>query len=245
MKKVWFLMLSLFLTFILSGCVYMPWLVEEEATIQTNLMDARSVGREATIGLQVRLSSRPIISSGEANSYGSGVIFFKGETHYYVLTNYHVIDDQGYDYVNYTIHTKTGEEANATLLYSDEAYDLAMLRFAIDAIELVPINIDAKLNHTLKRNQMVLSIGYPSEVPGVVTYGEYLGMSRTDKVDFPVISHSALIFPGNSGGPLLDLDGHLIGINTWSSIQSEERFLAIPLDIIHDFIAASGRFTRD
>lgn len=245
MKKVILILIGLVLTFVLSGCDFMPWQLEDEATMQTNLMDARSTGREGTVGIQVRLSNDSITPSGEVNSYGSAVVFFKGETYYYILTNFHVIDRQDYDHAKYTIHTKTGEETNAELVYSDKAYDLAMLRFEINDLALGPINIDARLNRSLSRGEMLLAIGYPSEVPGVVTYGEYIGMSRTDKVAFDVLTHSALIFPGNSGGPLIDLNGNLVGVNTWTSTEYEERYLAIPLKNIHDFIDDSGRFTRD
>ncbi len=240
MKKVGLLFMFVLTLFTLSACA-MPWQVEE-VDMQTKLMDARKTGRDASIGIKVRLSNRTIISSGEANSYGSGVVFFVSDEYYYALTNDHVVDDKGYRYKHYMIHTKEGNEIEAEVLHMDPHYDLALLRFEIGDIKLTPINIDARLNEALFRGEMLLAIGYPSEVPGVVTYGEYLGMSLTDKVDFRVISHSALIFPGNSGGALIDLEGNLVGINTWSSARTEERYMAIPLTEIHNFIEESGYF---
>jgi S1-C subfamily serine protease len=54
-----------------------------------------------------------------------------------------------------------------------------------------------------------------------------------------VIYHSALIYSGNSGGALVDQNGLLVGMNTWSAFDSDVENYAIPLTIIHAFLEAN------
>ena len=100
-------------------------------------------------------------------------------------------------------------------------------------------------NPEMENAEMVLAVGNPSAVNSIVTFGQYLGMVETDDVDFDVIYHSALIYPGNSGGALTDVEGRLIGINTWGVEGEAERSLAVPLEEILAFLSENGFHEED
>ncbi|GEM_PF-759538 len=236
-KKFLIMTLLLLSLFTLGGCTIIDYLTEPDE-IQLRLMDARAVGREATLGIKVEKSDRTFANTSESTAFGSGFVFSQSDTDYYILTNHHVIDPEDFSEVIYTVFNLETEDVAATLLYINPDKDLALLSVSKDDITLGILDIDQRKDTRFTSRELLLSVGYPSDIRGLVTYGEYLGMGTTDKVDFEVIAHSALIYPGNSGGPLLDLDGNVVGINTWSSSNNQERFMAIPLGVIHDFIAA-------
>ena len=95
-----------------------------------------------------------------------------------------------------------------------------------------------RLEDNVVENEFVLAVGNPSGVKNIVTYGEITGYATIGNVDYEVIFHDALINPGNSGGALCDLDGNLLGINTWGTEDKDDENFAIPLSVINDFIAA-------
>ncbi len=234
-----FVMVSLLLVAVitLTGCQIIDNARETE-TVQSKLISTKTAGRTGTIGIESVFSNRVLTRVPEATAFGSGVVFLESDTHFYAITNHHVIDYKDYAFYEYTVYTLEHDEVPAELIHYDAAKDLAIMAFEkpIDGVKILPFGT---VNETvLTRNQMLISVGYPSELNAVVTYGEYLGLGRTDKVDFDVITHSALIYPGNSGGPLLNLYGEVIGINTWSSVNDRDRFMAIGLAEIYQFLEA-------
>ena len=239
MKKLIMFVMLLFAVLTLSGCEYLfPHVTPNE--LQTKLMSSREVIRASNVGILVESTSNGLMNRHcNFTSKGSGVVYKEDAEYFYVLTNYHVIEDQGCPNVTYAIYllnfTDEEDAIEAEIVAFDEDYDLAVLRFLKDDFDIRLIDIQARFNTTLRRGEMVLSVGNPSGVDAIVTYGEYLRMTNIDMVDFPVIYHSAMIYSGNSGGALTDIDGNLIGINTWGNPDNTEG-LAIPLTKIHEFL---------
>ncbi|MFV8820140.1 S1C family serine protease [Haliea sp. E17] len=139
-------------------------------------------------------------------SLGSGVIMSK-EGH--ILTNLHVI--AGADAIQVLLHD--GRTANAVVIGSDSATDLAVLK--IDLPDLIP----AKLadSDKLRVGDVVLAIGNPLGFGHSVTQGIVSGLGRwglqlNTYEDY--IQTDAMIHQGNSGGALVDAEGRLVGINT-------------------------------
>lgn len=241
MKKL-FLVFTLSLTFILSGCFVLRDAEEvSDIYFQTQLMSTRTVIRNANVGVKVDLFTEFFGGRFErtaGNSQGSGVIYASDETYYYALTNFHVVDAEGFDRAEYSVIPSYSEtEINATVMALDASFDLAVIRFEKGDLELDIIDIFTRLDVPLDRGELVLAVGNPSSVNSIVTYGEYLNDVTINEVDFEVILHSALIYPGNSGGALTDIEGNLVGINTWKSQEGDERNLSVPLDEIHTFLA--------
>jgi len=142
---------------------------------------------------------------------GSGFVY---DNQGHILTNYHVI--QGADQLTVTL--STGEEYTATVVGKDSSNDLAVL--SIDAGSKLPPPLTLADTSALQVGQTVLAIGSPYGLQQTLTTGVVSALGRV--IESPeanqfigeVIQTDAAINPGNSGGPLLDTEGHVIGINS-------------------------------
>ena len=143
---------------------------------------------------------------GRATSLGSGFIV---DAAGYIVTNNHVID--GADEITVTLTDKT--TLKAKLVGKDERVDLALLKVETDhPLKAVPFGD----SDTARVGDWVLAIGNPFGLGGSVTAGIVSARGRDIRQgpydDF--IQTDAAINRGNSGGPLFNMDGQVIGINT-------------------------------
>jgi S1-C subfamily serine protease len=225
----------------LSGCSFVENFTfqGEDYALESSMIESRTLLRRANVGVNVEYKQNGTFFDHTRESQGSGVIFLKDDTYYYALTNFHVVDPGDSDEVLVrVIPSMVEEEISAVVMASDDTRDLALLRFEIGDYELGVIEIVENIE--INRDELVLAVGNPSAVNSIVTFGQYLGMVDTDDVAFQVIYHSALIYPGNSGGALTDVEGRLIGINTWGVVGEDERSLAVPLEEILAFLSDKG-----
>ena len=168
--------------------------------------------------------------SGEqrAVSGGSGVLISaSGE----ILTNYHVIASMG-DSDNNALEVKTnnGKTYKATVLGKDKELDIALVK--IEATHL-PF---AKLGESdsLRIGEWVVAIGNPLGLEHTVTQGIISAKGR--KLDTGVSSFlqtDAAINRGNSGGPLLNLRGEVVGINTAINPAGQNIGFAVPISQVN------------
>ncbi|HEY5970787.1 MAG TPA: DegQ family serine endoprotease [Pseudoxanthomonas sp.] len=148
----------------------------------------------------------------------------------YVLTNYHVVD--GADEVKVKLSDR--REFTAKVVGSDQQYDVALLK--IDARNLPALRLgDSK---TLKPGQWVLAIGSPFGLDHSVTAGIVSATGRSnpyaDQRYVPFIQTDVAINQGNSGGPLLNTRGEVVGINSQIFSASGGYMgisFAIPIDL--------------
>jgi len=234
--KRFFLIALLFFTLI--GCETQ---VDPRDTFinQDALMNARTLVRETNVGVRVDLFTQVFggfFERSAGNAQGSGVIFFEDDDHYYVLTNFHVVNPRDFDRASYQLSVASGDTAEADLYVYDEAMDLAVLKFPKLDLDLKVMDLSHRYGIPLTPGEFLLAVGNPSAINSIVTYGEFMNLMTIQAVEFSVILHNALIFPGNSGGALTDINGRLVGINTWRFESGEDRNLAIPLDIIKLFL---------
>jgi serine protease Do len=145
------------------------------------------------------------------SSVGSGFIVDKSG---YILTNYHVVQDAS----RITVQLHSGEEYQAKIVGMDEETDLAVIK--IEAGRELPV---VKLGDSEKARvgDWVLAIGSPFGLSQTVTAGIVSQVKReTPKTPntftFPkkFIQTDAAINRGNSGGPLVNMDGEVIGVNS-------------------------------
>lgn len=176
---------------------------------------------------------------------GSGSIIYIDETTkiVYVLTNYHVVTKQEsktnhtYDYANYTVQTLSGNKYTASLVSYNKTDDMAILSFYNSNNEQLGVaNLSARSDGKMYKDEFLLAVGNPSGVRNIVTYGKFLGTSNISNVNYQVIHHSVIINPGNSGGALTDLDGNVVGVNTWGTDGDDEDNYSIPLKKVILFI---------
>ena len=139
-------------------------------------------------------------------SMGSGFIISPDG---YVLTNHHVVD--GADTV--TVKLTDRRELKAKVVGSDPQYDVALLK--IEASGLPSIRVGS--SNTLKPGQWVVAIGSPLGLDHSVTAGIVSAVGRSTSAEqryVPFIQTDVAINQGNSGGPLLNTSGEVVGINS-------------------------------
>ena len=148
-------------------------------------------------------SGRTLRSRGS----GAGVVIDADAGH--VVTNHHVIADA--DEITVVLEDRRTFEAE--LVGSDAATDIALLRIDADGLQALALGDSEQL----AVGDFVVAVGNPFELGHTVTSGIVSalgrgGFSRQGYEDF--IQTDAAINRGNSGGPLVDLDGQLVGINS-------------------------------
>lgn len=149
-------------------------------------------------------------SSGENEpkpvSSGSGAIIDAREG--IVVTNNHVVEGGR----KFTVDMTDGRIFDATLIGTDKATDLAVLK--IEATGLSQIEVAS--SDSLRTGDLAFAVGYPLGLDQTLTMGVISGLGRSgmgDRIE-DYIQTDAAVNSGNSGGPLLDSRGRLIGINT-------------------------------
>jgi serine protease Do len=173
-------------------------------------------------------------------SLGSGVVYrFDATTNtYFLITNQHVVDEGD----NFKIIFSDESEVTATLLGVDTEADIAILSFSgVGLTQTILVSPLAADEATVK-GDVVLAVGNPRgyNFYGSVTMGIVSGINRNVDYDPFVmyIQHDASINSGNSGGPLYNLEGEVVGINVskYVSDDIEGMGFAIPIALVKRII---------
>jgi S1-C subfamily serine protease len=143
----------------------------------------------------------------EIHEVGSGVVYDASQG--LIITNHHVIDHAD----EITVTLIDGRTLKAKRLGSDPDFDLAMIKVQADNLPSIPFGDSSKL----EVGDIVLAIGYPMNMAQSVTSGIVGGLHRTNigiEQHENFIQTDAAVYPGNSGGALVNIQGDLVGINT-------------------------------
>jgi len=152
-----------------------------------------------------------------------------------ILTNKHVVLDEK---AEYTIFTNDGRKFPAKVLARDPVQDLALLKVELSSPEIFPI-VKLGDSEKLQIGQTVIAIGNAlGEFRNTISVGVISGLGRTItasggglvEVLEDVIQTDAAINKGNSGGPLLNLRGEVIGVNTAMVLGAQNIGFAIPIN---------------
>ncbi len=150
--------------------------------------------------------------SGPSDGAGSGWVY-DGDGH--IVTNFHVIANT--DEIEVAFYD--GQSAKAKVVGSDPANDMAVLQVDVPRETLVPVQIGE--SSSLRVGQRVYAIGNPFGLERTMTEGIVSSLNRTLRPEsgtarliHSIIQIDAALNRGNSGGPLLDTQGLLIGMNT-------------------------------
>ncbi len=161
---------------------------------------------------------------------GSGVII---DANGYIVTNNHVIDSAQ----SLQVIFADGSKADATLVGTDPILDIAVLKVN----GKMPAVAQFGNSSALEPGQVAIAIGSPlGDYRGTVTTGVVSGLNRTVDTETGLIQTDAAINNGNSGGPLIDSLGQVIGINTLvvrssgSGNVAEGLGFAIPSNLVKD-----------
>jgi Do/DeqQ family serine protease len=154
---------------------------------------------------------------GTVSALGSGIIVRHTGDRYYVLTNNHVIDGA----TSVSIKLSDGRSFTATVVGKDSLKDLGMVSFTTN--DTLPLATLAD-SDTLQVGDLVIAVGNPLGFESTVTMGIVSALGRrgpdtaSNYTDY--IQTDAAINEGNSGGPLVNIDGQVVGINTWIAAPS-------------------------
>ena len=160
----------------------------------------------------------------------------------YIMTNAHVID--GADQVTVTLADK--REFKAKVVGTDNRSDVAVVKIEAQNLPAARVGDVSKL----RVGEWVMAIGSPFGLDNTVTAGIVSAKQRDTGDYLPLIQTDVAVNPGNSGGPLINMRGEVVGIN--SQIYSRSGgfmgiSFAIPMDEamrVSDQLRASGRVTR-
>jgi 2-alkenal reductase len=163
---------------------------------------------------------------------GSGFVYnFSGQI--VVITNHHVVQSV----INLTITFINGDGYAATVLGSDPYADLAVLSVNAPSYEFKPLEVVS--SSTLKVGDIVVAVGNPYGLAGSISIGIVSALGRTITEEqtrgYPIaniIQTTAPLNPGNSGGPLLNLQGQVVGVTTAIVSNSQGLGFAIPSNTI-------------
>lgn len=183
----------------------------------------------------------PMPEQREARSLGSGfIISADGD----ILTNAHVVD--GADSI--IVKLSDNSEKSAKLIGLDKASDVALLKIDASGLQAVKLGDSSGV----EVGDWVLAIGSPFGLEHSVTQGivSAIGRSLPDGNYVPFIQTDVAVNPGNSGGPLFNLRGEVIGINSQIYSRSGGYMglsFAIPVNVASNVarqLAANGRVER-
>ena len=187
----------------------------------------------------------------DATMIGTGVIVDKAG---YILTNSHVVNDG--DAKSVTVSLYDGSDVEGTVLWNDSTLDLAVVKIE-DTGDLIAAELGD--SDTVKIGAYAAAIGNPLglEFERSMSQGIISGLNRSIEVSDGssgktttmegLMQTDATINSGNSGGPLFNSKGQVIGINTAKASSGEGMGFAIPINVakpIVEQIKASGNYER-
>jgi S1-C subfamily serine protease len=215
---------------------------------QTNVR-VYEIANRSVVNINTRTVSydRFFMLSSHDEGAGSGSVLDKRG---HILTNNHVIEDA--EQIMVTL--SGGKEYPAELVGRDISSDIAVLKIDAPASDLFPITVGTSEN--LRVGQRVYTLGNPFGFDGTMTTGIISNLNRTlpsrqrGREMKSIIQTDAAMNPGNSGGPLLDTAGRMIGMNVAiasTSGQNSGLGFAIPANRIRQIVPQliqQGKVTR-
>jgi len=179
----------------------------------------------------------------EVHEVGSGVVYDAKQG--LILTNHHVIEHAD----EITVTVTDGRTMKAKRVGGDPDFDLAVIKVPTEDLASMPFGDSSQL----EVGDFVLAIGYPANIGQSVTSGIVSGLHRSNigiEQFENFIQTDAAVYPGNSGGALVNLQGSLVGINTafiGATATNPGMGFAIPVNmarIIADQIVEFGEIRR-
>ncbi|MFM1919740.1 MAG: hypothetical protein RLZZ303_1374 [Candidatus Hydrogenedentota bacterium] len=176
---------------------------------------------------------------------GSGFIYSEDG---YIITNNHVVAEAE----SITVRMSNGKEYPATTVGTDPDTDIAVIKIEPDE-PIVPVVLGD--SDQVKVGQFAIAIGSPRQLEGSVSFGHISALGREGLDGLRVqglrfqnlIQTDAAINLGNSGGPLCDIEGRVVGINTAIVWGANSIGFAVPVNVAKDIVPQlikDGRVTR-
>lgn len=220
---------------------------------ENRVIEIVEASRPSVVSIAV---SKLTLSQGQgvvdtSSNIGTGFIVDKSGL---IITNQHVVSDQKSEY---KVVTEDGVEYEVVEILRDDLNDIALIKIDTKGSELKELSLGNSDNLLVGQN--VIAIGTPlGEYAGSVTTGIISGLNRSvtassgwfgssAKTYENVIQTDAAVNPGNSGGPLLNSQGEVIGVNFATTSGADNISFAIPINKVKDRVdeyRTYGKFIR-
>ncbi len=187
---------------------------QDEMQMFASIPDVVEAASASVVGI---IQYQPNARTGRLEEYGSGSGFIVSENGY-VLTNAHVVSGAAAVDVLFS----DGEKKTALIVGADVTMDVAVLKVEGEGYPALPIGDSS----ALRVGEYVIAIGNPLstyQLYGTVTFGVISGTAREINIDGFVNTYlqtDAAINFGNSGGPLINMAGQVVGMNAAKSITA-------------------------
>jgi S1-C subfamily serine protease len=187
--------------------------------------------------VEINITARTSTFFGQSYSeqgQGSGFLI---DNQGYIITNNHVVDDA----TSVTVTFTTGNAVTATVVGKDQADDLALIKVDASTVSgITPLQLTDSSN--VRIGQMAIAIGSPYGLENTVTVGVISGVNRTLSTTSSnltgLLQTDASLNPGNSGGPLLDSSGKVVGVNTAIETLASNIGFAVPSNTVSRVLAS-------
>ncbi len=172
---------------------------------------------------------RPVLAVVQTDRRGAGAGILAGDG--WVLTNHHVVARGR----SFKVILDDGASYQARVLSHDPEVDLALLEIPANGHPAAVFS-----EREPRPGELVFAFGHPWGERAVLTGGvlSAVTVARTRRGEIPVLRTDARLAPGNSGGPLLNAAGEVIGLN--AMIFGGDQGIAIPTNVIREFLEAAG-----
>ncbi|WP_222937609.1 S1 family peptidase [Spartinivicinus ruber] len=165
------------------------------------------------------------IASGDKSSIGSG---FQVSASGYVATNFHVVSSFIHEPEKYRLEyvSHNGITGSLQVKGIDVIHDLAILK----AEKLATSHFELRLQ-SIAKGDRIFSMGNPQDLGMTIIEGNYNGLIKTSR--FKKILFSGSLNPGMSGGPAIDINGKVIGINVSKATRGEQLSFLVPVQYLN------------
>lgn len=163
-------------------------------------------------------------------SFGSGFVVRADGV---IVTNYHLLEGAA----SAVIEVGGQTFSEVLVLGASEEWDLAILK--VNASGLTALPLAGSLDQ-VRLGEQVIAMGNPEGFKGSVSDGIVSTVRRDMGLGFELIQTTAPISKGSSGGPLMNMRGEVIGVNTMTYLTGQNLNFAVPVDLIHSLLSTSS-----
>ena len=212
--------------------------VMASTTSQEPIVDVVAATTPSVVTVTSEIQTMTPFGTQQGRAIGTGFVV---RSDGYILTNHHVVANAS----SVSVTLPNGDVHPATIVAQDEEHDLAVLK--IDADRLPALTLGD--SNDVQIGETVVAIGFALDLSGgpTVTSGIVSSLDRSVNVQDTtgprsyrdLVQTDAALNHGNSGGPLVTLDGRVIGVNVAGGDGVENIGFAIPIDVARPLLAQS------